>query len=89
MAFIRLNENLTVNAQYIVKVKWKVTDDDELAASVFVSGGDKNEVVAIKGELAYKLWDMLHLNEEYPKSPLQEAKEAMAPAPGRRARRDW
>jgi hypothetical protein len=92
MAFIRLSEHLTVNTQYIVKVKWKIVttdDDEELAASVFVTGADKNEVVAVRGEIAYKLWDILHVNEEYPHGPLHEPQAALPPSVRQRLRKDW
>jgi len=56
MAFIRVDENITVNTQYIVKVKWKLnTENDELSGSVFLTGSDKNEVVAVKGTASYRL----------------------------------
>jgi hypothetical protein len=90
MVFIRLNEHLTVNTQYIVKVKWKVSgDDDELSASVFLTGNDKNEVVAIKGEIAYKLWDILHANEEYPHGQLHDKRDVLPSSVTRRLRREW
>ncbi len=90
MAFIRLNELLTANTQFIVKVKWKVNpDDSELSASVFLTGSEKNEVVSVKGETAYKLWDLLHVNEEIPRGPLQESQEAVASTAARRTRKAW
>ena len=69
MAFIRVDDNITVNTQYIVKVKWKLSpENDELSGSVFLTGGEKNEVVAIRGTAAYKLWDILHAREDLPQS---------------------
>ncbi|MBD1846430.1 hypothetical protein H6F89_23995 [Cyanobacteria bacterium FACHB-63] len=74
MAFIRVDENITVNTQYIVKVKWKHNaENDELSGSIFLTGGDKNEVVAIKGAAAYKLWDILHAREDLPRNKNSEA----------------
>lgn len=73
MAFVRLDELLTVNTEYIVKVKWKVSPEyDELSASVFVTGSEKNEVVAVRGEAAYKLWGILHSKEEVPRTRHQD-----------------
>ena len=90
MAFIRLNELLTANTQYIVKVKWKVNpEDNELSGSVFLTGTEKSEVVSVKGESAYKLWDLLHVNEEIPRGPLQESREALPPTLARRLRKEW
>ncbi len=90
MAFLRINEHMTVNTQYIVKVKWKVSgDEDELSASVFMTGNDKNEVVAIKGEDAYKLWDILHANEEYPHSALHDKRDVLPPSVRRQLRKEW
>jgi hypothetical protein len=87
MAFIRLNELLTANTQFIVKVKWKVNpEDSELSASVFLTGSEKSEVVSVKGETAYKLWDLLHVNEEIPGSPAPESRE-LAPTLTRRLRK--
>lgn len=89
MGFIRLDENVTVNTQYIIKVKWKLNpDDDELSGSVFIAGGDKNEVIAVKGEPAYKpaykLWDTLHEKEPLPGSKFEEARTEIE-----RVRRGW
>ncbi len=73
MAFLRLDEFVTVNTQYIVKVKWKLSsENDELSGSVFVAGGEKTEVVAVRGEAAYKLWDILHPKEDLPCKPVIE-----------------
>jgi hypothetical protein len=85
MGFIRLDENITVNSQYIIKVKWKLNpENDELSASVFLGGSDKNEVIAIKGEPAYKLWDALHEKEQPPRSKFDEARVELE-----RTRRGW
>ncbi|MBW4465405.1 MAG: hypothetical protein KME07_08190 [Pegethrix bostrychoides GSE-TBD4-15B] len=90
MAFIRLNELLTANTQYIVKVKWKVNSEDgELSASVFLTGTEKSEVVSVKGEVAYKLWDLLHVNEEIPRGTAPDSKEAASPSLARRVRKEW
>lgn len=68
MAFIRVDETITLNTQYITKVKWKINpENDELSGSVFLTGGDKNEVIAVKGLAAYKLWDVLHAREDLPR----------------------
>ena len=90
MAFIRLTELLTANTQFIVKVKWKINpEDNELSGSVFLTGTEKSEVVAVKGEIAYKLWDLLHVNEEIPRGPMQESREALPPTLARRMRKEW
>lgn len=85
MAFIRLEENLTVNTQYIVKVKWKTnTETNELSATVFLAIEDKNAVVAAKGESALNLWETLHANEDLPNSGLPISKVTLKPV-----RRSW
>lgn len=87
MAFLRVDENITVNTQYIVKVKWKLnTDTDELSGSVFITGGDKVEVVAVKGTAAYKLWDILHAREDLPKNKNQDDENSTE---WKRSRRGW
>jgi hypothetical protein len=87
MAFLRVDENITVNTQYIVKVKWKLNaDNDELSGSVFLTGGDKTEVVAVKGTAAYKLWDILHAREDLPRNKNQEDANT---AEWQRSRRGW
>lgn len=90
MAFVRVDEFLTLNTQYITKVKWKMNSEtDELSASVFMTGIDsKNEVVAIRGEPAYKLWDMLHSGEDLPRSR-DDDMPPLPPSLSRRLRRDW
>lgn len=86
MAFIRVDENITVNTQYIVKVKWKLSaENDELSGSVFLTGSDKNEVVAVKGTAAYKLWDILHAREDLPHNKNSEASSGE----WQRSRRGW
>jgi hypothetical protein len=92
MAFVRLAENLTVNTQYIVKVKWKVANDgdDELSASVFLTSAEKaNEVVTARGEAAYKLWDALHVKEEPPRSPHSDKRDSLPQPLSRRLRQQW
>ena len=75
MAFIFVENNVTVNTQYIIKVKWKLSpDNDELSGSIFIAGGEKNEVIAVKGEPAYQLWDALHPKAPLPKSKIDEAR---------------
>jgi hypothetical protein len=87
MAFLRVDENVTVNTQYIVKVKWKLNaDNDELSGSVFITGGDKVEVVAVKGAAAYKLWDILHAREDLPRNKNQDEGNS---AEWQRSRRGW
>jgi hypothetical protein len=87
MPFLRVDENITVNTDYIVKVKWKLNSDtDELSGSVFVTGGDKVEVIAVKGNAAYKLWDILHAREDLPKNKSLDDESS---AEFRRTRRSW
>jgi hypothetical protein len=90
MAFIRLDEHLTVNTDYVVKVKWKVNAEyDELSASVFLTSTDKNEVVSVRGEAAYKLWDALHIKEEFPRGKLHETGDTLPPGMTGRLRQGW
>jgi hypothetical protein len=85
MAFIRLEENLSVNTQFIVKVKWKTNaETDELSATVFLAIDDKNAVVNTKGESALNLWDALHANEDPPGGGLPISKVTL-----KSVRRSW
>jgi hypothetical protein len=88
MAFIRVEENITVNTQYIVKVKWKLNpDNDELSGSVFLTGGEKNEVVAVKGPAAHILWDILHADEDLPLVKSSSGESSMRER--QKSRRRW
>ncbi|MGV0024531.1 hypothetical protein [Phormidesmis priestleyi] len=85
MAFIRLEENLSVNTQYIIKVKWKSNPEtDELSATVFLAIDDKNAVITTRGESALNLWDALHANEDPPSSGLPISKVTL-----KSVRRSW
>lgn len=86
MAFIRLQENLTVNTQYIVKVKWKANSTtDDLSATVFLAENDKP--IVVQGEAAFKLWDEIHPEERLPQTYLSEP--PLPESVARRLRRDW
>ncbi|HTL90148.1 MAG TPA: hypothetical protein VL134_12165 [Leptolyngbya sp.] len=87
MAFIRVDDHITVNTQYIVKVKWKLSPEtDELSGSIFLTGGEKSEVVAIKGAAAYKLWDILHAREDLPQNKSNQPEK---PTDWQKSRRSW
>ncbi|MBD2020500.1 hypothetical protein H6F43_09900 [Leptolyngbya sp. FACHB-36] len=95
MAFIRLQENLTINTQYIIKVKWKLNpEQDTLTGTVFLAEDDKP--IAVQGDAAYHLWDTLHPeerpDERLPQHHLTQPHLTEAPIAdpiARRLRRQW
>lgn len=69
MSFILLDETLTVNTDYLVKVGWFLTDG-ELGAELFIAkpGEDKLQSLKFAGETAVKLWKHLHPKEDIPEN---------------------